>query len=219
MLVMITGLAAEARLLRKLGCIVLVGGGTPEGAGRQAEAAIAKGATALISFGLAGGLDPAMPPGRLVVPRQVLWRSHIFQADAALCAALGGATCDTLLADDAIAARADQKRALHQATGATAIDLESGAVAEWANRHGLPFAVLRAICDPAGRDLPQAALAALDTAGAIGLGRVAGSVIRNPGQIPALLALARDARSARRTLIDRVATLSTAGALLPWTSP
>jgi len=218
MLAMITGLAAEAGLLKQLGCLVLAGGGTAAGAARQAETAIAKGARALISFGLAGGLDPAMPPGTLVIPRQVLWGGHNFQTDAALCAALGGITCETILADDAIAAQAEQKRSLHTASFATAIDLESGAVAEAASRHGLPFAVLRAICDPADSDLPPAALAALDAAGVIGLGRVTASVIRHPGQIPALLTLALHARTARTTLTGRIAALVARDALRPWAS-
>jgi adenosylhomocysteine nucleosidase len=69
-----------------------------------------------------------------------------------------------------------------------------------AARHGLPFAVVRVICDPAGRALPPLALAALDGQGRIGAGRVLGSLLRHPGQVPALLELARDAWRARATL-------------------
>ena len=74
--------------------------------------------------------------------------------------------------------------------------------------HGLPFAVLRVICDPAERDLPPAALAALDASGAIGLARVVRSVIGRPGQLPALLRLAADAAAARRALARRVAAIA-----------
>jgi adenosylhomocysteine nucleosidase len=88
-----------------------------------------------------------------------------------------------------------------------AVDLETGAVARVAAAHGLPFAVLRAICDPAERDLPPAALVALNARGAIGLARVAGSLIAWPGQVPALLRLAADAAAARRSLARRVAAI------------
>ncbi|MDR3530287.1 MAG: hypothetical protein P4L90_07030, partial [Rhodopila sp.] len=84
---------------------------------------------------------------------------------------------------------------------AHAIDLESGAMARVAEAHGLPFIVVRAICDPAERDLPPAALVALDPEGGIGLIPVLRSVLKQPNQLPGLLALARDAGRARRALI------------------
>ena len=66
--------------------------------------------------------------------------------------------------------------------------------------HGLPFAALRAICDPATRDLPPAALIALNAAGAISLPDIARSIARQPSQIIGLLMLARDAAAARSAL-------------------
>ncbi len=172
--------------------------------GLAAEAALRlerDGATALVSFGLAGGLDPALRPGMVVVPDTVLAGGRRFAADARLAARFGGLTGHCLVAGDAIVADAAAKRALFAATGAQAIDLESGSVARVADEHGLPFAVVRAICDPAERDLPPAALVALDHGGAIGLLAVLRSVARRPGQIPGLLALARDAARARRGLV------------------
>jgi adenosylhomocysteine nucleosidase len=204
----ITGLVAEARLLRSLGHRVFVGGGTPAGAARCADAAIAAGASGLISFGLAGGLDPALASGALIVPRRLRWHQQSLPTDADMVAAFGGPTCDTLLATDTIAATAAEKQVLWAETGAAAVDMESGAVGECCARHGLPFAVLRAVCDPAGHSLPPAALAALDNAGRIGFLKIAASVIRHPQQFPALLALARDAARARKTLIGQVRQLA-----------
>jgi adenosylhomocysteine nucleosidase len=93
------------------------------------------------------------------------------------------------------------KRTLWVATRAHAIDLESGAVALVARTYGLPFAVVRAICDPAERTLPPAALVALRSDGGIGLMPIIRSLIKRPDQIPGLLALARDAAKARQTLV------------------
>jgi adenosylhomocysteine nucleosidase len=140
----------------------------------------------------------------------------LLSADKTLLAALGGATCGVLLAGESIAVTAGEKRALRDQSGAAAIDLESGAVADVAARHGIPFAVLRAVCDPAERDLPPAALAALDEKGAIGFLRVGISVLRQPRQIPSLLALAGDAARARRALAQEIEVLLTRGALTPW---
>ena len=201
----LVGLAAEARLAAPLGCRVAVGGGTAGGAEDAVRRLLAEGVTGLVSFGLAGGLDPALPAGTLLVPRTLLLDGHgAMQADAALCAWLGGATQGSILAGTAVVAGVEAKRALHVRTGAVAVDLESGAVARAAARHGIGFAVLRAVCDPAERDLPPAALAALDRTGAIGGLRVLGSVLRAPAQVPALLRLARDADAARRALRERV---------------
>ncbi len=118
-------------------------------------------------------------------------------------------------AADAVVATAADKRALFMATGAEAVDLESGAVGIVADRHRLPFAVLRAVCDPAGTTLPPAALLALDQAGAIGLWRVAHSVLGAPGQLPALLRLARDAGRARTALVRRVRDIGGRGRTMP----
>lgn len=113
-----------------------------------------------------------------------------------------------LLAGDRIAATAHDKSALLAETGADALDLETGAALRAARARGLPFAALRAVCDPAGRDLPPAALVALDARGAIGIGRVLLSLLRQPGQIPLLLSLAADARAARKALVQRVRSIS-----------
>ena len=190
--------------------LVEVGGGFPAGAEAAALRLVAEGATALLSFGLAGGLDPALRPGRLFVPRAVLEAGHAYPTSRGILAQFGLAAQGVLLAGEAAVSEAATKQALWHSTGAQAIDLESGGVALVAAAHRLPFAVLRAICDPAERTLPPAALLALDNAGAIGLWRVLRSVALRPGQVPGLLALARDAGQARRALLRIVATATVA---------
>ena len=199
----VTGLIAEARLARPLGR-VLAGGGRPEAA---AETLARQGVHGLLSFGLAGGLDPALRAGDIVVAQSVLEGDRLTLTDPHLSARFG-VPAGTLLAGSAVAAEAGEKQRLFEQTGALAIDLESGAVARVAARHGLPFAVLRAICDPAGRTLPPAALVALDQTGAIGFLRVLAALARHPRQVPALIALARDAAAARAALQRRVCSFA-----------
>jgi adenosylhomocysteine nucleosidase len=199
----VTGLAAEARIAGRLG-VVRAGGGLTEGAAAAAEALVGEGASALISFGLCGGLDPALRPGALLVPRRVLESTQAHTTDPQLAAALGGWSADAICAAAAPVASRDAKHALFAATGASGVDLESGAVARVAARHGLPFAVLRAVCDPATLDLPPLALTALDARGAIRLGPMVASLVAAPGQFGALLALARAAAVARAALVSRV---------------
>lgn len=209
MLGIVTGLAAEARLARRLGpperVAIEAGGGTSEGARAAAERLVASGATALVSFGLAGGLDPALLPGAIIIPAEVVEASQTavtaaWRTDRALSARFGGVMPLRALAAAAILATPAAKHCARHATFAVTVDLESGAVARVAARHGVPFAVVRAVCDPAGFALPPLALTALDQAGRIGPGRIVASLLRHPGQIPALLALSGHAASARAAL-------------------
>lgn len=205
----IVGLRSEARLARALGLRVYTGGGTAAGAADAARRALAGSARALISLGLAGGLDPALRPGEVIVPEAVLTSGRLFQTDPGLGQALGGVTAHRILGGESVVADASSKQWLHGETGAAAVDLESGVVATLAMDHGVPFAALRVICDPAGRTLPPAALVALNQRGAIGIARVLGSLLAGPAQLPALLALARDAALARRALAARIASIAT----------
>jgi adenosylhomocysteine nucleosidase len=200
----VVGLAAEARIARRLGGPVAIGGGTVDGARAAADALVAEGCIGLISFGLAGGLDPALRPGALVVPSAVIVGDERYLTDPNLSHLLGGSTTHLLLGHDSIVASVEDKRRLRDETGAVAVDLESGAVARVASTHGIPFAVLRAICDSAASTLPPAAQAALDSYGGIRVWRLFASIAANPRQLPAVLALAAAAATARRALLGRV---------------
>ena len=200
----VTGLAAEARIVRRLGWPVAVGGATPAGAYAAARGLAGQGATALVSFGLAGGLDPALNAGALLIPEAILTDGAIVPADPLLSAWLGGPTVRRLLGTESVVARASEKHRLWTQTDCAALDLESGPVARTASALGLRFAALRAVCDTAEVDLPQAALAALSARGRIRTARVLASLAHRPRQIPALLRLARAAAQARRALADRV---------------
>ncbi len=198
----LVGMQAEARLLRGA-ALVAVSGGTRAGAMRAAARLISEGATELVSLGLAAGLDPAARPGTLLVPSRIVVDGRSTLPDLSLCARLGGVTAGGLLHADTAAATAAEKRALHAATGCVALDMESGIVA----LAGLPFAALRAVCDPAERDLPELARLALRSDGSLAWGGMLASLRRRPGQLASLLVLARDAASARRSLAGRIRSL------------
>ncbi len=207
MIGIVVGFAAEARVAGALGGAIAIGGGDAAGAASAAEGLARSGVTALLSFGLAGGLAPSLPAGALVVPAHVVDENGArWAADPALAARFGPVAGVLLAAAYVLPTRAG-KRAAWDRTGALAADLESGAVARAAQANGLPFAVLRAVCDPAGRDLPPAALCALSPDGRIRAGALAASLARRPGQIGALIALGREAALARRALLVRVAAI------------
>ncbi len=182
-----------------------IGGGAEAGAATAAET-LARKVQALVSFGLAGGLDPAFQPGQVIVPATVIDGAESWQTDPALAESLGGMTPGLLIGGGKVIASAAAKRAAFASTGAQAIDLESAAVARAAARHALPFAALRAIADPARRSLPQAAMVALGPHGQIALPRIVLTALRHPTELPALVALAIDAARARRALLGRLRT-------------
>jgi adenosylhomocysteine nucleosidase len=200
----VVGIAAEARIARGLGWRVAIGGGTSAGARDAARRLIEDGCDALVSFGLAAGLDPELRPGALVVPSSVVIGPDAGRTDPTINRLLGGTTGHTLLGVTTVVTTCADKRRLYEHTGAAAADLESGAVACVAAARGIRFAVLRAVCDPAERTLPPAALVALDARGAIAIGRIFGSILAQPTQLPGLIALAGEATAARRALAARV---------------
>ena len=216
---LLVGFAAEARVARLSGWRVAIGGGTTEGAARTAEHLIATGATGIVSFGLAGGLDPSLRPGTVIVAESVAAYGRIWPTDSTLSDRLGGTTGHVCLGLDRAVASADEKLRLNQETGAALVDMESGAVAMVAAAARVPFAVMRAICDPADRSLPPAALVALDAAGRVAAARLAMCLLARPRQIVALVGLARDAAAARRVLRTRAKQIlperSVAGQVLP----
>ncbi len=196
----ITGLSAEARLLADYDVLVETGGGTPGGVAQATLRLVDRGATVLISFGLAGGLDPGVPAGSLLVPNWIVSGETRYRCDADLVRRMGGATVERLTGADAAVVMIAEKAVLYKSTMAAAVDLESVDVARVAALRQIPFAAMRAVADPAHRALPPASLVALDEQGRIAISRVVASVIRRPRQIVELARLARDASAARRTL-------------------
>ena len=215
-----TGLMAEAWIAARSASVkTVVSGGDAAQLAGLIEAAVAEGGRAILSFGIAGGLSEDLPPGTCLVGGEVVHAGKLYRADAAWSGRLaqrltvpslgqrpGGGKAEPgwgatrlrsalhrLAGVDRVLSNPCDKRALGAATGATAVDMESHVVAELAARHGLPFAVLRVIADPVGGAIPAAAVSAMRSDGAA-LATLAclRSLVRHPGQVPALLRVALD---------------------------
>jgi hopanoid-associated phosphorylase len=201
-------------------CVATVIGPGPRRVSAGVDALIAAqpgGARAfsgVLSFGCAGGLDPRLRPGDCVVATGVRAASGTFDADPAwtrsLIDHLPRASLGVVAGLDAPLAGHDAKARLWQDSGARAVDMESHAAAEAARRHGLPFAALRVVLDPARRSLPHAAVAAMRDDGGTDVAALLRALARAPGDIAPLVALAFDAWHARRALRRARAQLGTA---------
>ena len=206
----VTGLAGEARIARGTAARVLCAHGSPDRARSHAEALAGSGAAGLVSFGVAGGLDPALLPGTVVIATGIVtpggavlgvdadWAGRLAaRLEPAIRVTRGPvAGAPGPVADD------DARAALARSSGAAAVDMESHEVGLVAAQAGLPVLAVRAIADPAGRGLPASALAALG----VGRARAFVEICRRPGDWPALARLAMDYRRALAALRAVVAS-------------
>jgi hopanoid-associated phosphorylase len=201
----VTGLLAEARIAAGPGVRAITGGGDGRRLRRALEHELARGARAVMSFGIAGGLAEEVTAGAWLVGRAIVTPDARWPCDAewaaVIVARLPGAVFAYLAGADAPVMHPRAKRALHVATGAAAVDTESHIAAALAAEHALPFATFRVVVDSAWRSLPPVASVALAADGSISRTAVLRSLARAPGQIPSVLRTAVDARRAFRALL------------------
>jgi adenosylhomocysteine nucleosidase len=162
----------------------------------------------VISWGVCGGLDPRLRPGDLILGAEVVSAEGRINTDEAVTSSLAQRLIDAgaRVAVERVAgvsspvSTARAKAELRLATGAAAVDMESLIAGRFALERRTPFAILRAVADPADRDLPPLVLSAVDSDGRVKAAAVLGDLVRSPGQFTGLVAAARDGRAAFRAL-------------------
>ncbi len=203
----VVGLTVERTILRRSSAFdrpasqwIATAGANAARAEALAQDLLSRGATALISIGIAGGLDPRCRPGLLVLASEVIepggarlatdeaWRRRLAGALTGLAVSVG-----PIAGADQMLTSVHQKADLHRRTSALAVDMESHGVARAAMRQSVPFLALRAVADPAGRGLPESAVAGLDAQGRTRPGAMAAALLARPSDIPALFEVAADA--------------------------
>jgi hopanoid-associated phosphorylase len=166
---------------------------------------VGPGCAGVLSFGIAGGLDPKLRAGSAVVASTVIGRGrNNISTDARwtqmLLAAHPRATHAPLLGVDAPVTKPSDKRRLFGETGAAALDMESHIAGTVAALHRLPFAVFRVVADAAHHAVPRAALHALRPDGSLDALAVMRAMLRAPVEISGLLVIARHTFVARQAL-------------------
>ncbi|HEY3622158.1 MAG TPA: phosphorylase [Roseiarcus sp.] len=202
----VSGLKREAAILAAPGHMTLCGD-TSTLRARLAEAARLR-PSLVVSWGLCGGLDPRLRPGDLILGAEVVSGEGAVRTDEALTLSLAqrlvgaGArvVVERLAASDAPVLTAAAKSDLRRATGAAGVDMESLIAGRYALEQRTPFAILRAVADPAERDLPPLVTKAVNSDGGTDAVAVIGELIRSPGQFSGLRAAARDSRAAFQAL-------------------
>lgn len=207
-ILVVTGLEREARLAAGAGVVTIAAGGSRA---RLRALLGAEGSgiyRAVVSFGIAGGLDPALRPGAVVLGTGVITQEKRWTAHAEVvrdwARRLAGHGIEVTLADIACVEtpllRPADKNGLRAWTGAAIVDTESHVAAAFAAGRGVPFAAIRVVCDPAERALPPLVGEALRPDGRVDLAAILHHVRRQPSQIRALPRLAWDARTAFASL-------------------
>lgn len=179
----------------------------PERAAQAARAAIEAGARALVSWGLAGGLEPEVVPGTVVVPEHVVTENGpAAVADSAWQAALAAAlepdfavSAGALLSTEHVLATPREKVRAALATGAVAVDLESAAIGLAAARAGLPFVAVRVVADGVADRLPTRVESWVADSGAQRVGSVVLAAL-SPASWSPLIRLAQRYRVAHAVL-------------------
>ncbi len=203
-IVVAVGLGFEARIAAGPGVTVLGRGGRG-GLLASVERAIRKGCRGVVSFGIAGGLLHGLKPGAFVVGSSVIdvtgeilptcpqWSARLLQA-------VPDAVHAPIAGSEGPVAHPAVKRLLHKKTGAAIVDMESHLAARLAARHGIAFVALRAVCDPAHRALPSAALAGMRPDGSTDGLAVLRGIAGRPSVIKGVMMTAFDAATARASL-------------------
>ncbi|ABD87280.1 phosphorylase [Rhodopseudomonas palustris] len=204
----VTGLVQEARIAAGPGLTVICSSSDP----KQLRALLAgfdpTTIRGVVSFGVAGGLDPKLRSGDIVVATEVMagdrrWLTALeFSEELLAGIGIGGRRVvrgGLAGVEKVVGARA-AKAALHSETGAAAVDMESHIAAAYADNSGLPFAALRVVSDPASRALPALVSTAIKSNGDIDIAKVLRGIARHPSTIKALVSTGIDFNRALRSL-------------------
>ena len=204
----VTGLVQEARIAAGPGMVVICSSSDPKQLRSLLTVFDPSTIRGVISFGVAGGLDPSLKPGDIVLATEVVagdarWLAGLSLNDEVIASLAlkrhriirGGLAG----AEEVIVAQA-RKAALWLQTGAAAVDMESHIAAAYAAEAGLPFAALRVISDSAHRSLPALAKSAIRPDGKVDLRKILSGVVRDPSALSALVSTGLDFNRALRSL-------------------
>lgn len=202
----VTGVDSEARLIPSR-FPVFCSGADAKRAALLARRLAEMGCDLLVSFGLAGGLDPALLPGTLLAPNEVIAPDGTrYAADTSLI--FPGAVGKPLAGVDSVLASPAGKAALFASTGAVAADMESHEVARVALEAEIPFLVLRAVADSSAMTMPGYIADAVTSEGRTRLAPILLGLLRQPATLPDLIRLGLASDKALATLKRALPLLS-----------
>lgn len=177
--------------------LAATGDGPSQAARRAAEICDRHRPSALIGAGVAGALSADIAAGEILISRAIRDGAGLAPPpDPALlarAAALPGALLATLLTVSTPALTRAQKAALEKDAGGSpaAVDMESSAWARQAAARGIPYLVIRVVCDTANEELPEYLARCIGRDGGIRRGAVVVRALASPSSWGTLLRMRR----------------------------
>jgi adenosylhomocysteine nucleosidase len=159
----------------------------------------------VISAGVCGALSPDLARGDLVVPETVLGPDGRLWPTTAID---GLRRRGQIIAVDRVVSTVAEKSRLWLTTGATAVDMESAAILEWAEARGIPAAVIRAVSDTAAHAVAADLATIVATDGAVRTLRAVRTLLARPTALADALALRAGTASALQTVATTLARLT-----------
>ncbi len=187
---------------------IFISGMGAENATAAAIALVEHGVKKLISWGSAGALEHGLSSGDLLIPEQIISdKDQVFHSHDGWREQLTRQLTDSLQVSNQHLCCTDypvqtsfDKQHLHQQTGASAVDMESLAIAAVAHQSQIPFLALRAIADGADDNLANCAIQCVDEFARPQLPRLLTCLARHPTEMSSLIRLGHNFNKATRTL-------------------
>jgi adenosylhomocysteine nucleosidase len=174
-----------------------------ENARRVANIVMAQPYTICIASGFAGALKPEHAIGSILVADAVqqIGKSKTIQSSRQLVYAArsdGAFRSKMFLTSDSVIRTAEEKAKL--APFADAVDMESFTILSTAHDHKISAVAIRVVSDTSKRDMPAFLDTLVDDMGRVKIGGLVRKVVRHPIQLPALVRLGRDSKTAAEAL-------------------
>jgi len=161
----------------------------------------------VVTCGFAGGLNPELKLGDVIFEPAGPAANNQKLTEALLAA---GARPAKIYCADRIATTVAEKQALRAATGADAVEMESGAIQAVCAERGLACVTVRVISDTAHEALPLDFNALAKADKSLDFGKLAWAIVKSPGKISALMQLQKKTKFAAERLADVLAKLISA---------
>ncbi len=149
----------------------------------------------VLTCGFAGGLDPALPLGAVMMDADTSFPLVPRLTEA-------GVQGGTFHCADHVAVTVAQKAALRRSTGADAVEMESSVIRAACRERGIPSATVRVISDTANEDLPLDFNKLMTADYRMDFLKLAGQLVRSPGKIPELMRFQKRVSFAAERLAD-----------------
>jgi len=187
----------------------IVSGIGQERAAIAANRLIELGADAILITGTCGALSPELEPGDIVLPKIILteaqssyqvnliWHHQVYSVLSGMPVTIH---TKNLLSTNRIISLTNEKKMKHQIFETCAVDMESAAIIEMANKNQIPALVIRIVIDPSNFTVPDFVLKNSDIYGDANIVPLLYSCFKNPANIYQLFKLSRYYKLAMKNL-------------------